>query len=225
MTVLWQRRNRIRFGRKELEFVLDVAIDQKKVDFPIYRNQFLQLNGYDASPVPSDNLDALPLEIHTRVHDIITHTKIIAVGAFGRVSAGVQASTGVPVAVKVASSKSNRQLIAVRNEIEIAKDLSPHHNIVSFIATWCRHGNSPPCFTSNFDDYSMVMPLAQYSFEQFFKDRPSKDIRLQLFHDITKGLAHIHSLGIMHRDISPKNLLVYSSSADTGKSANTGEFV
>ncbi|KAH8768420.1 kinase-like domain-containing protein, partial [Diaporthe sp. PMI_573] len=34
--------------------------------------------------------------------------------------------------------------------------------------------------------------------------------RLALFHQVLEGLRNLHAMGIMHRDISPRNLLVFS---------------
>ncbi|KAI0444048.1 kinase-like domain-containing protein [Xylaria telfairii] len=226
MTVLWMRRNRLRFWPAQLDFVLDVTA-QSAADFSLRRNRFLLSNG-DETQIPNDNFDALPIETHTRVRDYITHSKILGTGAFGRVSLGVQASTGTPVAIKVAHSTKQRNVISLKTEIYIAEALSRHENIVRFLTTWCNHAASPPCFDCPLDDYYMTMPLAEYAFEDFFRlcplpprslppgSLPPTDVHIhrKLFHDITEGLAYIHSLGIMHRDISPKNLLVFFGEKD-----------
>ncbi|RWA10321.1 hypothetical protein EKO27_g4771 [Xylaria grammica] len=212
-TVLWLKRNRIRFGLKQLDFVLDIAIDGGKEEelFPIFRNRFLRSDGNDKALVPSDNLNPLPKDSHERTHDFIVHNNMTGAGAFGVVNGAVHALTGRPAAVKKAHSTRNASILSLKNEIKIVESLS-HPSIIKFTKTWCIH-NSPPCYASPLDSYSMVMPLAEYSFEEFFSPSsspPDRRTRLRLFRDIVEGLEYMHSSSIMHRDISPRNLLVIS---------------
>ncbi|KAI0191070.1 kinase-like domain-containing protein [Astrocystis sublimbata] len=215
-TVLWMRRNHLRFGLEPLDFVLDVAVEQGPSDFILHRNRFLRAGGSGQEPVPlpSKHLVAYPDGSQIRMHDLIIQRADMATGGFGRVSAGLHAATGLPIAVKVAHTANEGQIPYLKDEITIANLLSPHPNIVPFLDTWCDHGSPPPCFACPIDKYYMSMPLAVCSFESFFKPAsPSSHphdaaVRLRLFRDITNGLARMHACGIMHRDISPKNLLV-----------------
>ena len=43
--------------------------------------------------------------------------------------------------------------------------------------------------------------------------------RLTILSDVVRGLAHLHSCGVVHRDIKPANLLV-----DRGQTARIGDF-
>ncbi|CAJ2514344.1 Uu.00g024630.m01.CDS01 [Anthostomella pinea] len=202
--VLWMKRNRLRFGLRQLDFVLDVAIEHE-ARYTVNRAQyFSQGDGL----LPNVHLDVVPKDEHQRTNNYIIHRKILAAGSFGRISVGVNATNGLPVAIKVAHSKRLADTQDLKNEIRIAGLLSPHPNIVPFLDTWCSHGDSPPCSAYPLDDYYMAMPLAEQSFESFFTSYRDTRLRLKLFQDVTKGLAHIHSRGVMHRDISPKNLLV-----------------
>ena len=54
------------------------------------------------------------------------------------------------------------------------------------------------------------MPLAGASFAQVGWASIGLDTRLDLFHDTLLGLRSLHQAGYMHRDISPKNLLIVS---------------
>ncbi|KAI1271436.1 kinase-like domain-containing protein [Xylaria sp. FL0933] len=241
-TVMWMRRNRLRFGLRALDFVVDVAINPQDASFTLKRNQFLlesasgqdaDDNGGEARPargsepaqtqiLPHESLDPIPQDSHSLVNGIVIHSKVMAAGTFGRVSSGVQASTGKPIAVKIIRSTRTSELSYIQNEIRIAQLLSPHRNIVPFISVWCSCSAAAgyrPCFNSPLDDYHMIMPLAACALSTFFsysrvQERGRDEVnerclRLRLLRDAMEGLQHMHSHGIMHRDISPNNLLVF----------------
>ena len=58
----------------------------------------------------------------------------------------------------------------------------------------------------------MISPLAPYNFATFDWTTVSLITRLRLFHDSLAGVSALHHRGIMHRDISLRNILISSLS-------------
>lgn len=202
-TVLWMERNILRFGLQSLDFVLDIAVGDQAL-FAGCRNNFLR--SMEARHLPHNGLDVVPSTAHMRMDDFILHPTKLGRGTFGRVRAAVQASTGRAVAVKVSHADNASQVQAIQDESTIVA-LLDHPHIISFLGIWCDHGSTQcgsPC------DYYMAMPLAEMSFASHFRtDDVTAPARRRLFRDILQGLAFLHAKGIMHRDISLNNLLVF----------------
>jgi serine/threonine protein kinase len=53
-------------------------------------------------------------------------------------------------------------------------------------------------------------PLAMESFVELTRSARPYRVRLQASHQALQGLAHLHSHGIMHRDLKPTNLMIES---------------
>ena len=82
-----------------------------------------------------------------------------------------------------------------------------HQGILPTIQASCEHGSNVPCGKIP-ERFRIITPLAMGNFAQ--QDWSSVPLvkRLKLFLDTLKGLDSMHTKGYMHRDISPKNLLV-----------------
>lgn len=79
---------------------------------------------------------------------------------------------------------------------------------------WCEHGQCPPCFSTKREDVHLLMPYAPYDFNNAPWSEILLPTRLALYRQVLEGLKNLHSMGIMHRDISPKNTLILSLGAE-----------
>ena len=60
------------------------------------------------------------------------------------------------------------------------------------------------------DVYLVHSPLARQTFLDLMISKKPYEVRLSAFHQVVKGLAHLHQHGIMHRDLKPTNMMVVS---------------
>ncbi|KAI1373336.1 kinase-like protein [Hypoxylon crocopeplum] len=219
-TVLHMTQNRIRIGRAPLDaldYVLELGV-ANEARFLTIRDQFLQyfVNPSGSSHTwvePHSQLDSFPRQFHHRMRDVVIH-RTISSGTYGIVRSGVHVWTGKAVAIKTIHCKW-RQVSNVKNEIEIAASFSTDCvGIVPLLDVWCEHGLSPPCFGQPLEDVHISMPLARNSFHHVNWSLVDDRRRLMLFHQTLQGLDHIHGRGIMHRDISPNNLLLFSDASE-----------
>lgn len=75
--------------------------------------------------------------------------------------------------------------------------------------SWCEHNEPRPCGRVPEQIY-FSSPLAQGDFYNYDWKNTSLETKLRLFRTTLLGLQALHDRGIMHRDISRKNMLVLS---------------
>lgn len=131
-------------------------------------------------------------------------------GAFGEVKAGVHASTGTAVAVKVMNKdtiKAQDMSLNVRREVAILKTLK-HRNIVGL------HG-----VLSSKRNVYVVLDMVDGGelFDRIAssnaKGLPEDDAR-NYFRQLVTGVSHCHARGVVHRDLKPENLLIDNHTGD-----------
>ncbi|MCZ8286193.1 MAG: serine/threonine-protein kinase, partial [Bacteroidia bacterium] len=88
-------------------------------------------------------------------------------------------------------------------EINMLKTLQGCNNIIRLV----NHGNSA-------DDHSMwyLMPYARYNLYEYIKKYNqgiSQDTRFEIVEQIINAIKYAHDRDILHRDISPNNILVF----------------
>ncbi|KAF3768258.1 kinase-like protein [Cryphonectria parasitica EP155] len=182
--------NHLRIG--PLDFVLTLAVENESA-YAAARDKYMRkwyqqwdLEGGGGGG--HGRLDVLPRPEHQCIRNVVLH-HIISKGAFGVVIAGVDRRSGDPIACKIIYCCDCDSGV-VNNEIDIASRI--------------------PAQTFAFETVYLVMPYAPWSFDGMpWQDVPLAT-RLSLFRQVLEGLRNLHARGIMHRDISPRNLLVFS---------------
>ena len=70
--------------------------------------------------------------------------------------------------------------------------------------------------------YLIYTPLAFNTFDHLISSGVSLDDRSKFFKQIFRGLAYLHSIGVMHRDIKPSKLMVVSYQPPQGMITDFG---
>ncbi|KAL7931189.1 kinase-like protein [Trichoderma chlorosporum] len=151
-----------------------------------------------------------PQHDHIRLRHVILHN-VIAKGNTCVVRAGVDRKTGNPIACKTIQC-SQDNIEAVVNEINIASIFvgDAFSGLIPFLFKSCGHGYLQPCSRTDVEDMHLVMPYARFTFENAPWQDLCSSLKLALFRHTLEGLKNLHAAGIMHRNINPSNLLVFS---------------
>lgn len=126
---------------------------------------------------------------------------LLGEGGYANVYRARVKATGDVVAFKRVKSKSREDLHRLRREVTILKSLQPNPHVM-------------PVLDSDPNHTWYVMPLAEGDAEAL---RPSRlrDERAveEMMQHAIRGLEPAHKLGLVHRDITPRNILLL----DTGE--------
>ncbi len=126
--------------------------------------------------------------------------KEIGKGATARVFLGVSESSNRKVAIKVLKTSLNedeRYSYRFLKEARYAKKLS-HPNIIKIY-----HIGEP-------GEYYIVMEYVEFSLNGILKDSSelTEEEKINIFKQIADALQYAHSMGVIHRDIKPGNILL-----------------
>lgn len=121
----------------------------------------------------------------------------IGKGGFGNVYKCERVEDGLIFAIKFLYELNPEGKERFKREIEIQKKLS-HKNIV-------------PIVDYNCDKFYLIMPLADCSLENYLDsiENIGKD-SIELFYDVIEGLKFAHLNDAIHRDVNPRNILIYT---------------
>lgn len=169
----------------------------------------------DVKPVQSFNED----DLLTDLHAFVLRDKL-GEGSFGLVfEAACENHEEDKVAVKFQALPDNPdELSACRSELSLLKHMQ-HENLVAFKGAWfgdcpesVKRGTAADSRFREVPVVAIVMELCSGGSLKDALDTPelkiSKRKLMQLSRDLSAGVCHLHSFGIIHRDIKPLNVLL-----------------
>lgn len=129
-------------------------------------------------------------------------------GAYGIVCSATNKDLGTDVAVKKIEQVFDDVTFARRTlrELRILRQLK-HENVLDIQAIFI----ADPCET--FSDVYLVSTLMETDLTSILRSsQPLEEAHVQFFlYQILRGMKYLHSGGILHRDLKPRNLLVNSN--------------
>lgn len=129
-------------------------------------------------------------------------------GAYGVVVQALDTITGQQVAIKKIEKGLEHPTLARRTlrELKILR-LIQHENIMAIMTIQL------PLSREQFEEIYVVSELMETDLTSIIKSKqPLSDDHCQFFlYQILRGLKYLHTAGVLHRDLKPRNLLVNSN--------------
>lgn len=124
-------------------------------------------------------------------------------GAYGSVYRAIHVPTGIDVAIKnIAPFHHKLTCLRTLREIQLLRHFE-HENIVSLLEVTESTGDRSA------SEVNLVLEFMPIDLNVVIRTQDLSDKHCQCFtYQLLRGLAFIHSTGIIHRDIKPANLLV-----------------
>ncbi|CAG8652798.1 2633_t:CDS:2, partial [Dentiscutata erythropus] len=146
-------------------------------------------------------------------------TKELGDGSFGTVIQAQHKQTGQVVAIKKMKKEfSSWEKVCELREFKALRSLPSHPNVISL---------SEAFFIQQTRELYFVFEHMELNLYQFIKDRKGKLLKERtvqsIIFQILKGLHHIHSHGIFHRDMKPENILISTKKKITCNCTNKSD--
>ena len=172
--------------------------------------------GKGAPTFPDSPHHASPPQL--KVQDLVIETPEdqIGAGAFGDVWKATR--SGSPCAVKVLhgvnlflplyGSVNNEKQEKFQSECIFLGQLK-HINIVQYLQTYIHPQSGTPLLAMELMDENLTNFLERYG--KTFGNKLSKCIQMKIIKDVAEALNYLHSLPVVHRDLSSHNILLLGS--------------
>jgi serine/threonine protein kinase len=128
--------------------------------------------------------------------------RTLGVGTYSRVFRAENRATGEVVALKRAKETNNARA-RIKREIEAQSILAPHPHIM-------------PVYDHDPGHRWYTMPVAENTLFEL-RDQLDEDDLVSILQDLSRGLEVAHEQNMVHRDISPKNILALPGTATGGR--------
>ncbi|WEX10857.1 serine/threonine-protein kinase [Chelativorans sp. AA-79] len=167
-----------------------------------------------------DKTQILPgahVDVGTQLSGIYELDERIAMGGMGEVFRGHNIQTGDPVAIKIVLPEFARDetiLSLFKKEASILNHLS-HEAIVRYHVFTIDPGMGRPYLAMEFVDGESLIDVMKRG------PMPSQDVR-RLCLRVASGLAAAHEAGIIHRDLSPDNVILPGGRVERAKIIDFG---
>lgn len=143
------------------------------------------------------------------IPDHYEHIRLIGEGYFSLVKLYKDNETGQEVAIKdlKESFEDNADYVhRFEREVQLLKLLSGHKNIIELLGYECEIGS-----------HFYIMPAADtnlFDYIQTYNNSLEMGERIKMFDQVLDAIKFAHSKGILHRDISPRNILLFEEAEE-----------
>ncbi|KAI0885051.1 kinase-like domain-containing protein [Annulohypoxylon maeteangense] len=210
---LWKESTTVRLftrsPRTYLEFEIKLWCSSKE-HYVMERDDFFRRIRPNYHPMPG--LNPLPSPTHQEVSDIIVHGLPVREASGNHVYSAIHKMTGEPLVIKrleiLEGDDVGRRIDSIRNEVQMSR--ATRNGFTAYIDNiWYSHGVSvepqlapATCF--------LVMGKADSNMRYFLATKREIGIgyRLQLLNAVLITMYELHQVGVFHRNISLKSVLI-----------------
>lgn len=130
-------------------------------------------------------------------------TRLLGVGAFGKVFAGSDLTTKTPVVLKLLQLRNVEARARTERELGLLKKISGSPQVVRLIDGYFSSDAKQAVLISEY----VEGPTLQSLVDSYKRGMPS-DVVAAIARQLSTGIAYLHGQGIIHRDVKPSNVLV-----------------